>query len=77
MVENVIQTNGGITMNVNVSEKHNICEKEYIWNPAICSCENGKYLANIMDNSVITYDEITEPYYEETKLFHQILMKKI
>ena len=25
-------------------KKHNICEKDYIWNPAIGSCE---YLANI------------------------------
>ena len=31
-----------------------ISEKDYIWNPAICSCKNGKYLANIIDNSVIT-----------------------
>ena len=54
-----------------------MCEKEYIWNPPIFSCENGKYLANIMDNSVIMYDEIIESYYEETKLFHQILLKKI
>ena len=23
-------------------------EKDYLWNPATCSCENGKYLANIM-----------------------------
>ena len=41
-------------------KKHNIWEKDYIWNPASCSCKNGKYLANIMDDSVITYDEITE-----------------
>ena len=41
-------------------KKHHICEKDYIWNPATCSCENGKYLANIMDDSVITCDEIIE-----------------
>ena len=23
-------------------------EKDYIWNPATCSCESGKCLANIM-----------------------------
>ena len=34
--------------------------KYYIWNPAICSCENGKYLASIIDDSVITCNEITE-----------------
>ena len=31
--------------------------KDYIWNLATCSCENGKYLASIMDNSEITCDE--------------------
>ena len=37
-------------------KNHNICEKDYIRNPATCSCENGKYLASIMDDSVITCD---------------------
>ena len=37
-------------------KKHNICKKDYIWNPATCSCENGKYLANIADDSVITWN---------------------
>ena len=32
---------------------HNICEKIYIWNPVACICENGKYLASIIDNSGI------------------------
>ena len=41
-------------------KKHHICEKDYIWNPATCSCKVGKYLSNIMDDSVITCDEITE-----------------
>ena len=40
--------------------KKHICEKDYIWNPATCSCENGKYLASIIDDSVITCDEIIE-----------------
>ena len=34
--------------------KKHICEKYYIWNPATCSCKNGKYLASFIDNSVIT-----------------------
>ena len=35
--------------------------KKYIWNPATCSCENGKYvLLTIIDDSVIRYDEIME-----------------
>ena len=37
--ENIIQIKSGVTI-----VKHNICEKDYIWNPAIRSCE---YLANI------------------------------
>ena len=41
-------------------KKNHICEKDYIWNPSICIWENGKYLASIMDDSVITCDEIIE-----------------
>ena len=41
-------------------KKHHICEKVYIWNPATCSCKNGKYLANTMNEPVITSDEIIE-----------------
>ena len=33
-------------------------KKDYIWNPATCSCKNGKYLASIIDDSVITCDEV-------------------
>ena len=46
--------------------KKHICEKEdYIWNPAaICYCKNGTYVADIIDDSVITCDEIIK---EETK----------
>ena len=36
----------------------NICEKDFIWNPATCNCENGKYLASIMDK--IICDEIID-----------------
>ena len=42
--KNVIQINGGITINVYFSVKS---EKDYIWNPvtcsypATCSCQNG------------------------------------
>ena len=32
-----------------------------------CICENGKYLANIMDDSVITCDEVIESYNIEIK----------
>ena len=44
-----------------------MCDKDYIWNPATCSCEYGKYFASIMDDSAITCDEIIESYNEETK----------
>ena len=29
-------------------KKHNVCEKYCIWNPATCSCENGKYVAVLL-----------------------------
>ena len=63
-------------------KKHHICEKDYIWNPATCSCENGKYLASIIYDLVITCDEIIDAesnlYDEETKKkqSQQIVMKK-
>ena len=51
-------------------KKHSTCEKDYIWNPATCSCKNGKYLASVSD-SVITCDEIKDveakSFDEETK----------
>ena len=40
--------------------KHYLSEKHCIWNSVTCSCENGKYLANIIDDSLIECDEITE-----------------
>ena len=39
-------------------KEHNVFKKEYIWNPATYSCKNGKYLGSIIDDSVITCDEI-------------------
>ena len=27
-----------------------VTEKDFVWNPAKCICENGKYLASIMDD---------------------------
>ena len=41
-------------------KKHNICEQYYMWNPSTWICENEKYLASIMDDSVITCDDIIE-----------------
>ena len=53
--------------------KHNnhICETDYIWNPATCSCKTGKYLAIVIGNSVTMSDEVmdgeSKSYNEETK----------
>ena len=41
-------------------KEHYVCKKDYIWNPATCSCENGKYLASIIDDSVVSCDEIID-----------------
>ena len=41
-------------------QKHHICEKDYIWNNATCSCKNGKYLASIIEDSGIACDEVIE-----------------
>ena len=57
--KSVIQINCGIMINIHVSV-NNICEKDYIWNPATYSCENRKYLASIMEDSVITCDKTIE-----------------
>ena len=46
-------------------KKVDTCEKDYVWNTATCNCENGKYLASIMDDSVITCDEVIESYNDE------------
>ena len=44
MKENLIRIKGEITMIVDAECKmYHICEKEYIWYPAICSCKNGRY----------------------------------
>ena len=48
-------------------KKRNVCEKNYVWNSATCSCENGKYLASVIDGSAITCDEIIESHDEEIK----------
>ena len=40
-------------------QKHDV-KKGCIWNPATCSCKNGKYLAIFIDNSVITCEKIIE-----------------
>ena len=39
------------------NSKEHHCGKGYFWNPAKCSCKNGKYLGST-GNSVIICDEI-------------------
>ena len=72
--ENIIQIKSRITINVDVGGKeHHVQGKDYIWNPARCSCKNGKYLTSILDDSVMTCDEIRDAdaegksYDKETK----------
>ena len=48
-------------------KKRHVCEKKYVWKPSTYSCENGKYLASIVDNSAIMCDEMIELYNDETK----------
>ena len=41
--------------------KHHLCEKDYVWNPATCNCNNVKYLAIIRNESVmITCNEVLD-----------------
>ena len=37
-----------------------MCKNDNICNPATCSHKNGKYIGSIIDDSVITCDEIIE-----------------
>ena len=46
-------------------------------NPATCNCENGKFLARIMEDSVITCDEFIESYDEEIKTIPTHFNKKL
>ena len=48
-------------------KKIHVCEKDYSWNPATGNCENGKYLASIMDDLAIICDEVIKWYDEEIK----------
>ena len=56
--ENIIHIKSGIPVNVYASVKNITYVKK---NSAICSCENGKYLASIIDDdSVVTCDGVVE-----------------
>ena len=63
-------------------KNHHICEKDNVCNPATGSCENRKYLASIMDDTAIIFDEVIDANKdaksneEKQKQFQQVLMKK-
>ena len=65
MKQNMIQLNVGIMINVDVSVKKLMYVKKIVWNPVTCNCENGKYLASIMDDSANICDEVMKSYDEE------------
>ena len=57
-------------------KKYHICEKDYVWNPSTCDCENGKYLTIIMNDSTIISDEVTDSCDEEIKTIQTNFNKK-
>ena len=62
-------------MRVQTSKNHNACEKDFIWNPTTCSCENVEYLTSTIDNSVTTCDEIKTLEIVYKKMDKQISIK--
>ena len=38
--------------------EHRVSKKNYIQNPATCTCKNVKYLGSFIDELIITCDEI-------------------
>ena len=56
MWENVIEIKSEIIINAHAIIKDIIYAKK-IWNPVTCSSENGKYIAIIIDDSIITCDK--------------------
>ena len=67
MQKDVIQINGGITINVDVSVKNVMYVKSIIFGILLhVVVKMDKYLTCITDDSAITCDEINGPYDEET-----------
>ena len=68
MEENVIQINGGLMINVDVSIKNIIYVKKIMFGILLhAAVKIKKYLASIMDDSVIICDEVIDSYYEKIK----------
>ena len=57
-------------------KKRPVCEKDYTWTPATCSCKYDKYLASIIDDSVIMCDEVIDHTMKKQKLVQGSLMKR-
>ena len=77
MEQNVIQANGAITINVDASVKNIIYMKKNMFGIQVhIFVKNGKYLASIIDDSVITCDEVIESCDEETKTIPKNLNEK-
>ena len=69
MAESINKIESGIKINVGASvktQKTLSLQRDYIWNPATSSCENGNYLVIITDDSAITSADIMKPYNKET-----------
>ena len=64
MIENVTQNKSGAKTNFGASVKNpterHVCKKGYIWNPRSCTCKNGEYVENIIDESAVICDEVIE-----------------
>ena len=67
MEKNVTHINDGIMICQYEFKKHHVWEKDYVWNPAACSCENGKYLESIMDDSSVMWDKVIRSCNEDAE----------
>ena len=69
-------------MSVKILKKMICAKKDYISNPTVSSCENGKYLGSIIDDSVIMCDGIlketkTTPTESTSTHFYSIIQHYI
>ena len=68
IVKNVIQTENGKMISVDVCKKYHSCKKDYIWNFSTCTCKNGAYLKSIIDDSdIVCYEIISVVNTDEVK----------
>ena len=42
--------------------KKTCVQKWFYWNPSTCTCENGEYWENVIDDSVVKCDEIIDAF---------------